>query len=338
MIGSATSGKRGQQHRLQEAHRTPFGPRPADQKPHQHLLIIFVDAHAMIIDGRLQHDLAQVVEIAAERLVIAVGDLVGLGEERRPPSMSRNRMGRRKSKLELPRVEQMKHRHVVLAEPQVLEAAAEQLGLDEQVRDDDAQAPAGGSSRPARAAPGTSWVSPFGCVCSSTSIDGRQVGRVAARAECSGRCPGPRTKARPRLPAASAIWAIAPASLPGVFDLGDALRAELHRPAGVEHQAAAEIGVGLELLDEEPIGPPVSAPVEPPQIVAGHVLAILGELDARPPMRAGMPARDGPQHRPPRKQRQPRQPRQHARIQEAPLPAIGKHQALLVNRQAISRQ
>ena len=97
---------------------------------------------------------------------------------------------------------------------------------------------------------------------------------------------------------------------PGVLDLGTSRRAEVHRAAGVEHEAAAEVRIGLELLDEEPVGPPEGPPVEPPEVVAGDILAVLGELDARPPVRAGVPARDAPLHRLPREQRQGRQPRQ----------------------------
>ena len=45
------------------------------------------------------------------------------------------------SEPQLERIEQMKHRYVVLAEAQVLKAASQQLGLDEQVGDDHDQRP-----------------------------------------------------------------------------------------------------------------------------------------------------------------------------------------------------
>src|SRR5208337_2981537 len=64
--------------------------------------------------------------------------------------------------------------------------------------------------------------------------------------------------------------------------------------------------VGLELLDEEAVGAPVGTPVQPPQIVTGNILAILRKLHARAPMRTRMPARNCPQHRPPRKEREAR--------------------------------
>ena len=89
-----------------------------------------------------------------------------------------------------------------------------------------------------------------------------------------------------------------PGDPPGVLDLGHARRAEVHRAAGIQHQAAAQVGIGLELLDEEPVRAAVGPPVQPPQIVARDILAIFGELDARAAVRAGMPARDRAQHRP----------------------------------------
>ena len=89
---------------------------------------------------------------------------------------------------------------------------------------------------------------------------------------------------------------------PRIFDLGDAGGAEVHRTAGIEHEAAAEVGVGLEFLDVEAIGAPEGAPVEPPQIVAGNILSVLGEFDARPAMRTGMAPGDVSLHGPPRKQ------------------------------------
>ena len=45
---------------------------------------------------------------------------------------------------------------------------------------------------------------------------------------------------------------------------------------------ALEVGLLLELLDVVPIAARVDLPVERGQIVAGQVLAVLGELDAEP--------------------------------------------------------
>ena len=65
-----------------------------------------------------------------------------------------------------------------------------------------------------------------------------------------------------------------------VLDLGRSPRAEAHRTAGVDDQAAAQIRIGLELLDVEPIRSAIGSPIEPPQIVARDVFSILSELDA----------------------------------------------------------
>src|SRR5690606_42094885 len=40
---------------------------------------------------------------------------------------------------------------------------------------------------------------------------------------------------------------------------------EIHRSAGVEHEATPEVRIGLELFDVEAIAASVSAPVHPPQ-------------------------------------------------------------------------
>src|SRR5208337_4822110 len=55
-----------------------------------------------------------------------------------------------------------------------------------------------------------------------------------------------------------------------------------------------EVGFFFILLDVEPVGPPKHAPVEVPRIVAGGVLAMLGELDAEPLVGAGVQPRDEP--------------------------------------------
>ena len=60
MIGKATSGKRRQQHRLQESSSHPLRTRPPDQKPNQNLLEVLVDRHPVVIDGRFEHHLLQV--------------------------------------------------------------------------------------------------------------------------------------------------------------------------------------------------------------------------------------------------------------------------------------
>ena len=126
-----------------------------------------------------------------------------------------------------------------------------------------------------------------------------------------------------------------PADPPGVVDLGQRLdadgrgrRPEGHRPAGVEHEHEPEVGVGLVLLDVKPVGPAEGPPVEPPEVVAGDVLAVFGEFDARAAVGARVPARDVPHHRPPREQRHAGEPREHGRFEKTARLAIGEHGSL----------
>ena len=116
-----------------------------------------------------------------------------------------------------------------------------------------------------------------------------------------------------------------PGDSASVFELAHSHGAKAHRAAGIDDQAASQVGVGLELLDEESVRPAEGSPVEPPQVIAGHIFSILGELDARTAMRARVPARDVAQHRPPRQERKARQPRQNCRIQKTTRAALGKH-------------
>ena len=102
----------------------------------------------------------------------------------------------------------------------------------------------------------------------------------------------------------------------GEFDFRNAGGTEIHRAAGIEHEAAAQIGVGLELFDVKAVGAAVGAPIEPAQIVAGDVFAILGEFDAGAAVWAGMPAGDGAHHRAARGKRNGRQPRENLRFDE----------------------
>ena len=113
---------------------------------------------------------------------------------------------------------------------------------------------------------------------------------------------------------------------PGVVDLRQpALGGEVHRPRRVEHEAQPEVRVGLVLLDVEPVGPAEGPPVEPPQVVAGHVLAVLGELHARAAVRARVPARHVADHRLAGEQGHARQPGEHGGLEEAAGLAVGVH-------------
>ena len=65
----------------------------------------------------------------------------------------------------------------------------------------------------------------------------------------------------------------------GVVRLGPPARAVAHRPAVVDEQVAAQVGLVLELLDVVAVGAGEEPPVEVAEVVAGAVLAVFGELD-----------------------------------------------------------
>ncbi len=62
--------------------------------------------------------------------------------------------------------------------------------------------------------------------------------------------------------------------------------AVVHRVADVHHQLAAEVGLGLVLLDVELVGLGPHLPVEVAQVVARGVIAMLDEFDGMPEERA----------------------------------------------------
>lgn len=66
--------------------------------------------------------------------------------------------------------------------------------------------------------------------------------------------------------------------------------AVLHGTGTIEEQVATEVGFVLELLDVMAVGPGEDPPVEMARIIAGGVLAILGELDGEAVVRAAMEA------------------------------------------------
>src|SRR5262245_46788463 len=103
------------------------GARAADEEAREHLFIVLVRRHPMKIHCRLQHDLAQRLEVGPQRLVVAVRDVVRLGKDRWPTLHVEEAHRPPKLEAQFQRVEQMKHRHVVLAKAQVLEALTKQL-------------------------------------------------------------------------------------------------------------------------------------------------------------------------------------------------------------------
>ena len=64
-----------------------------------------------------------------------------------------------------------------------------------------------------------------------------------------------------------------------VVELRPAERAERHRLARVDQQVTAEVRLRDELLHDQPIAAREDLPVERAELVAGHVLAVLRELD-----------------------------------------------------------
>ena len=79
-----------------------------------------------------------------------------------------------------------------------------------------------------------------------------------------------------------------------VVELGQLVAAEAHRLRHVEDHREVGVGVGLELLDVEPIGPRVEPPVDAPDVVARHVPAVLGEVDGDAQVRRLVQAVDEP--------------------------------------------
>src|SRR5207248_10330392 len=91
----------------------------------------------------------------------------------------------------------------------------------------------------------------------------------------------------------------------GVLELAERLAAAVaHAPAGVHDDERLEVRLLLVLLDEEPVGLAVGPPVDVPQLVAGVVLAVLGELGTEPLERAAVDAGEEPLDDGPGDQRQ----------------------------------
>ena len=78
-----------------------------------------------------------------------------------------------------------------------------------------------------------------------------------------------------------------------VLELGQLLAIGVaHRPREVHHQVARQVRLGLEFLRVEAVGLGVDVPVDVRDVVAGRVLAVLGELDREAVERAGVQAGD----------------------------------------------
>ena len=113
----------------------------------------------------------------------------------------------------------------------------------------------------------------------------------------------------------------------GVLQLGDPGGLAVgHRGAGVQEDLGAEVGLFFILLDVEPVGPAQNPPVEVARVVAGAVLAVLGELDAEPLVGAGVQPRDEPLDHAAGHQRKVLHPRQGRGVQVA-VSSIAAHRS-----------
>ena len=76
----------------------------------------------------------------------------------------------------------------------------------------------------------------------------------------------------------------------------------IHRRAGIDDERHTDVALLLVLLDVVAVGAREDAPVEPPKVVAGRVLAVGGKLDVEAVERAAMLPADGPLGQPARPQ------------------------------------
>ena len=102
-----------------------------------------------------------------------------------------------------------------------------------------------------------------------------------------------------------------------VFQLGEpSVVAVAHRTARVQQNLHAHVRLFFVLLDVETIGSGQHAIVEMPRVVAGRVLAMLGELDAETLVRAGMQPADKSLDHPARDHREVFHPGECRRFQD----------------------
>ena len=88
-------------------------------------------------------------------------------------------------------------------------------------------------------------------------------------------------------------------------------RREPHRARDVEQHQEVRVGVGLELLHVVAVGARVEPPVDAPDVVAGHVRPVLGEVHRVPEVRRAVQAVDEALDDGPREQLEVVDPREH---------------------------
>jgi len=103
-----------------------------------------------------------------------------------------------------------------------------------------------------------------------------------------------------------------------IFALGHRARTVAHRFGDIHHQRAAKVGLGLELLDVEPVGLRPDLPVQVPDVVPGGVFPVLDELDGVAEEGRGMHPRQKPLNRLVGAQFQSADPGQHGRVEKSP--------------------
>ena len=111
----------------------------AEQESREHLDVRLLNRHAVIINGCVADDDLQRVEIRLQRLPVLLGDQARVGHHGGSALHIHKTHRAVKIEIQLSIVEQVKHRNVVLAKPQVLEALLQLGRRDKQVRNDNDQ-------------------------------------------------------------------------------------------------------------------------------------------------------------------------------------------------------
>ena len=169
----------------------------------------------------------------------------------------------------------MEHRHVVLAETQVLDGGFQFLRCREEIGKNDDQRTLpdlfGGivqrsdERRAATRLDASELVHDGAKVCRAAF--GGDVDRLVSE--------GPKPYAVALLRGEIAERA---AKFFGVVEPRRAGRPEIHRAASVEEQAKPQVGVSFKLLDVEAVAAPPGSPIEAAGVVAGDVFAVLREF------------------------------------------------------------
>jgi hypothetical protein len=107
------------------------------------------------------------------------------------------------------------------------------------------------------------------------------------------------------------------ADVAAVIQLRDPLAGELHRSRDVEQHRQVGVGVGLVLLHVVAIGAREQPPVDPADVVAGDVAAVLGEVDRGAEERRPVVAVDEPFDDVARQQLEVADARQDLRVDES---------------------